>query len=143
MSITRINPYINLGGDAEQAIAFYQRALGAKVEHMMRYGEMPATEEMKLAPGQESRVMHSELRIGAGVVMVSDTMTAEPVPRGGNVQVLLDFDAPADLDQKFEALVAGGTATMAPHDTFWGARFAMLTDAYGVVWMLHAPLEKA
>lgn len=140
MSIEQINPYLNFNGTAGQAIALYERALGARVESMMRYADAP--KEMKLAPEHEGRVMHAQLRIGKGVVMVSDMMSDERVAAEGNVQVLLDFDDPTDLTQKYEALAAGGKATLPPHDAFWGAKFGMLTDAYGVCWLFHCELKK-
>jgi PhnB protein len=81
--------------------------------------------------------MHALLRIGPGVVMVSDTMPGQPLPRGANIHVCLDFDDVDDLRRRFEALAAGGTITMPLQDTFWGATFGILVDAYGVGWMLN------
>ena len=47
------------------------------------------------------------------------------------------------MAKAFEALAAGGNVTSALRDTFWGAKFGMLTDAYGVSWMFHCDLKKA
>ena len=55
----------------------------------------------------------------------------------------LDFDDIADMTKKFDALARNGTVTLPLHHTFWGARFGMLTDAYGVRWMFNSQIEKA
>ncbi len=135
MAITQLNPYLFFNGTAEQAIQLYERALGAKVDGaIMRFGEAPGTE---CAPPDRNRVMHAMLRVGGGAFMISDTMPGQPVSRDGNVEVCLQLDDPADLDRKFDALAAGGEVTMAPHDTFWGAKFGTVTDAFGIRWMLN------
>lgn len=137
MAITQLNPYLFFDGTAEQAIQLYERALGAKVEGgIMRFGDAPGVE---CAAADRNRVMHSMLHVGGGTVMVSDTMPGQPIPGEGHVEVCLQLDDPADLDRKFDALAAGGTITMAPHDAFWGARFGTLTDAFGVRWMFNCP----
>ncbi|HYD39770.1 MAG TPA: glyoxalase/bleomycin resistance/extradiol dioxygenase family protein [Anaeromyxobacter sp.] len=137
MAITQLNPYLSFDGTAEKAIQLYERALGAQVEGgIMRFGEVPG---MESAPSDRNRVMHAMLQVGGGVIMVSDSMAGQPVATEGNVEVCLQLDDPADLDQKFEALAAGGKVTMAPHDAFWGARFGALTDAFGVRWMFNCP----
>jgi len=106
----------------------------------MRFGDVPG---MNVAPEHQNRVMHARLRIGEGVIMISDTQPGMPVALEGNVHVCLDFDDVADMTKKFEALAVNGKVTLPPHDTFWGARFGMLTDAFGVRWMFNSQIEKA
>lgn len=139
MSIQQLNPYLNFDGTAEKAIALYERALGAKVEHMQRFSDMPGA---KPAPEAASRVMHAMLRIGAGTVMISDTQPGMPFTVGNNVYVCLDFDDGADMAKKFDALAAGGKVEMPLQDTFWGAKFGMLQDAYGIRWMFNHTLNR-
>lgn len=139
MSIKQLNPYLNFNGTAEKAIRLYEQALGAKTEGLMRFGEAPG---MDVAPEHKNWVIHAMLHIGEGVVMVSDTMPNMPVPSEGNAHVLLDFSDAAEMAKKFEALAAGGTITMPLHDAFWGAKFGMLTDAYGVSWMFHCEIKR-
>lgn len=138
MSIKQLNPYLNFNGTAEQAIKLYERALGAKTEGLQRFGDIPGA---KVNPEHKNRVMHARLDIGGGMLMVSDTQPGMPFTPEGNVHVCLDFDDPADLTKKFEALAAGGKVTMPVQDTFWGAKFGMLTDAYGVQWMFNCTLQ--
>ena len=87
--------------------------------------------------------MHAHLRIGEGEIMMSDSQPGMPVTTESNVQVALHFDDVADMSRKFEALAADGKVTMPLQDTFWGARFGMLTDAFGVRWMFNCELKKA
>jgi PhnB protein len=97
---------------------------------------------MPIAPGDKNRVMHAVLQLGAGTIMLSDTMPNAPVASEGNVTVSLDFDDVGDMTAKFDALGAGGKVTMPLADTFWGAKFGMLTDAFGVRWMLNCDTKK-
>jgi PhnB protein len=140
MAIKNINPYLNFDGTAEQAIALYQRALGATYDRLMRFGDAQGT---PIDPAYKDRIMHVSLRIGEGIIMLSDTMPGMPVARDSNTHVILEFDDPADETQKFNALAAGGTITMPLQDTFWGAKFGMLTDAFGIHWMFHCELKKS
>lgn len=134
MSITQLNPYLNFNGTAGEAIRLYERALGAKVEASQRFGEAPG---MTVPEEHKHRIMHARLRIGAGIVMISDAPPNMPVATEGNVHICLDFDDVADATTRFNALAAGGKITMPLQDTFWGATFGMLTDAFGVRWMFN------
>jgi len=140
MSIKQLNPYLSFNGTAAKAIQLYESALGGKTEGLMRFGDVPG---MNVAPEHQNRVMHARLRIGEGVIMISDTQPGMPVALEGNVHVCLDFDDVADMTKRFEALAVNGKVTLPPHDTFWGARFGMLTDAFGVRWMFNSQIEKA
>jgi PhnB protein len=138
MSINSVIPYLNFNGTGEKAIALYESALGAKTEHVSRFGDMPGG-----SPEHKDRVMHATLRIGGAPVMLSDTQPENPVAPEGNVQICLNFTDPEDMAKKFDALAAGGSVTMPLQDTFWGAKFGMLTDAYGVRWMFNCELKKS
>jgi PhnB protein len=92
---------------------------------------MPAPEHAR------HRIAHACLRIGEARVMLSDVPPGMPFHPEGNVHVSVALDDVADATARFEALAAGGTITMPLQDTFWGARFGMLTDAYGVRWMFN------
>jgi PhnB protein len=139
MAIKNVNPYLNFNGTAEKAIKLYEGALGAKVEHVSRFGDTPG---MDIPPSEKNRVMHALLRIGDTAVMLSDTMPNMPPPAGNNVHVSLNCDDVADMTQRFDALAAGGKVTMPLQDTFWGAKFGMLTDAFGINWMFNCETRK-
>jgi len=140
MAIKQINPYLNFNGTADKAIQLYQSALEAKVKNMMRFGD--AATGMPVAPADKNRVMHAVLDLGPSAIMMSDTMPTAPVGADGNVHITLDFDNVEEMTKKFDALAAGGQVTMPLSDTFWGARFGMLTDAYGIRWMFNCEQRK-
>jgi PhnB protein len=139
MAIKSLNPYLSFDGTAEKAIELYESALGAKTEGPMRWGDVP---DMKVAAEHRNRVMHALLHIGEGDLMLADSQPDRPAAKDTNVQVCLHFDDVADMAKKFAALGAGGQVTMPLQDTFWGARFGMLTDAYGIHWMFNCELKK-
>jgi PhnB protein len=139
MAIKKLNPYLAFDGTADKAIKLYESALGAQTETVSRFGDVPGSDT---PPEHKNRVMHAVLRIGEGVIMISDGPPGKPVAVEGNVHITLDFDDPAELTQRFDALAKGGKITMPVQDTFWGAKFGMLTDAYGIQWMLNCDLKK-
>lgn len=131
----QIAPYLNFDGDCAEAMAFYQQCLGGELFAMTF-----ADAKLGTAPEHDGRVMHARLTLaGDAMLMASDTMPgmSAPLVRGTNAWVHLACDDDAEVDARFAALADGGTPTMAPHDAFWGARFAMLTDRFGVQWMLN------
>ena len=141
MSIRRLNPYILLNGTGDKAIQLYQSALGAKIEGLMRYGDVPG---MKTVPPEHRNyIMHAMLHVGESVLMLSDTTPDRPVSDGDNVQIALDYTDPAEMAKAFDAMAAGGKVTMPIADAFWGAKFGSLTDAYGVRWMFNCEMKKA
>jgi PhnB protein len=133
MKLQSITPYLTVRGAAD-AIAFYQKAFGAKENARM--------------PAQDGeRLMHADLTIGGGTVMLSDEFpehggASAPSPgKPAGVAVAIAYDTPAEVDATFgRAVDAGCKASIEPHDAFFGARFAMLDDPFGHRWMLVAPL---
>jgi PhnB protein len=138
MTIKQLNPYLSFEGTAGKAIELYERALGAQTESLQRFGDVPGVQACAEDGG---RVMHAVLRLGPAIVMISDSPPGVAVPAGDNVQVCLDFDDEQDMVEKFGALADGGKITMPLQDTFWGAKFGMLTDAYGISWMFNCTLK--
>lgn len=140
MAIKNLNPYLNFDGNGEKAVRLYESALGAKVETLSHFGDMPGSNS---SPEHKDRVMHAVLRFENGAaVMISDTQPGMPMSVGNNAHICLDFDDVADMTKKFEALSAGGKVTMPLADTFWGAKFGMLVDAFGVSWMFNCETKK-
>lgn len=131
MAVNTITPSLTFDGKASRAIQVYERALGAKVERLMRFADGVALGR-PCPESHRDHVMHALLRVGGGMLMVMDAPPGVPVASASNVQVALDLDDPADLERRFDALAAGGVVTVAPHDAFWGGRFGMLIDAFGI-----------
>lgn len=139
MAIKHLNPYIVFNGVAEKAIGLYEKALCAKVETLMRWGQGP---EGCVAPEHKNLVMHSVLLIGGNAIMVADTPPGRPVPTDGNVRIALDFSDPSEMTKLFDALAEGGTVNLPIQDMFWGSKFGMLTDAFGVHWLFNCEVGK-
>lgn len=139
MAIKSLNPYLFFNGNAAAAIAFYEQALGAKPDGVMHWGDVPG---MDAPPANQKLVMHSQLFIGEGIVMVSDGSPGEEIPFGRNVRVTLQFTDADEMTRRFDALAQGGEITMPLADTFWGATFGMLTDKFGVAWMFNCDKAK-
>lgn len=137
--ITQLNPYLFFDGTAHEAIRFYEKALDARVEGLMRYRDMPGS---NAPPEQADQVVHCLLHLGPATLMVSDTDQGRQRGTGGNVDVSIRFDDVAEVDRRFELLSQGGKVSQAPHDAFWGDRFAAVTDRFGVRWMLTATPKK-
>jgi PhnB protein len=139
MPVRQLNPYLNFDGTAAKAIALYEKALGAKAENLQRFGDVPG---MDVKPQDKDRVMHAVLRIGAGTIMLSDSQPGRPVPTESNTWITLDYEDAAEMAKQFDALAAGGQVVMALQDTFWGAKFGMLTDAFKINWMFNCETRK-
>ena len=135
MAIKQLNPYLNFNGTADKAIQLYQSALGAKVDNIMRFGD--AAGDLPVAPADRNRVLHAKLQVGAACSCSATPCRTRRSAPTANVHITLDFDDVDDMTKKFDALAAGGKVTMPLSDTFWGARFGMLTDAYGIHWMFN------
>lgn len=137
MAIKAATPYLILNGKAEQAVAFYQRALGAKVEALQRFGDV----DQSCPAAMKSRVMHASLRVGDAVLMMSDG-SDEGAPRGGSVNVALDFDDPEQAKQCFDALAANGQVVQPLIAAPWGGLFGALGDQFGIHWMFNSASTK-
>lgn len=137
----KVEAYLMFNGRCEEAVKFYQEALGAKLEMMMRYAEAPDKPPPgMLPPGSENKIMHASLRIGESIVMASDDMSASDSSfKGFYLSVVVKTEAEAD--RAFNALAAGGKVRMPLMKTFWSPRFGMLEDRFGVAWMVNVVQE--
>jgi PhnB protein len=123
-------PYLFFDGDCRRAMEFYKSCFGGEL-HVMGYGDAPGQE---CPPGAKDRVMHAALMDGAFRLMASDVPESD-LKRGDNVHVCMDCDSLEQIEKVFPAVAQGGKVGQPLHDAFWGARFGMLTDRFGVHWM--------
>lgn len=140
MPVQQLTPYLFYDGTADQALEVYAQALDAKVEGLMRYEEMPEGANT-CPPEDKKRVMHALVHVGEARLMVSDVPSSQPEPSGASVQIVVDFDDAGEMARKFEALAASGQIHMPLHDAFWGAKFGMLEDKFGIRWMFSCAHE--
>ena len=135
----QIEPYLFFEGRCEEAVEFYRKALGAQVVMLMRYKESPEPPPPgKLPPGSENKVMHASLRIGDTTVMASDGLS-QGSPRFQGFSLSLTAPDAARAKQFFAALTDGGQVQMPLAKTFWSPLFGMVTDRFGVGWMITVP----
>ena len=128
--------YLLFEGDCRQAMTFYAEALGAELQ-LSTFAEMP-----DCPPGAEQRVMHARLSAGAAVLMASDAMPGMQQPQGRNFSISVDCESVDEQTKQFAALAVGGAVTMELQDTFWGARFGMLRDKFGLQWMFNCDVPR-
>ena len=135
----QVQPYLFFDGKCEEALDFYKSALGAKVEMMMRFKDSPEPVPAGMcAPGSENKVMHAAFHIGNSLVMASDGMAGgKPEFKGFSLSVNAANEAEAD--RMFGALGKGGKVVMPLGKTFYSPRFGMVTDKFGVGWMVIVP----
>ncbi|MEP6676952.1 MAG: VOC family protein [Ferruginibacter sp.] len=129
----KLIPYLYFNGTAEAAMNFYKEVLGAEIGHINRFSEGP----MPLAEEDKNKVMHSNFQFDGNTVMVSDTPKGKQLNENGNIQLSVDADSVEKINELFPKMAEGGTITMELQDTFWGARFGMLKDKFGISWMFN------
>jgi PhnB protein len=132
----QIQPYLFFDGRCEEALEFYRSKLGAEVMMLMRYKDSPEPPRPGMVPpGSENKVMHSSVRIGDTTVMASDgRCTGKPSFQGFALSLTVPNDAQAE--RLFASLADGGQVQMALAKTFFSSRFGMVTDRFGVSWMI-------
>jgi PhnB protein len=135
----QIQPYLFFEGRCDEALEYYGRALGAEVTMLMRYKDNPEPpEKSKTPPGSENKVMHASLRVGETTVMASDGF-CQGKPNFQGFSLTLTVANEDEADRKFAALADGGQVRMPLARTFFSPRFGMLTDRFGVGWMIIVP----
>jgi PhnB protein len=133
-----IVPYLSFNGDAAAALAFYAKALDGQVIFQQTFGESP----MECPPGFKDKIMHATFQAGDLKMMASDCPPDIKVTPGTNMSLSLNFPSLESIEKVFAALSEGATITMPLQDTFWGARFGMLVDKFGINWMFNFDLQK-
>ena len=132
----KVEAYLFFNGQCDEAIAFYQSALGAQVEMLMRFHEMPEPHEPGMIPeGMEEKVMHASLLIGETRVMASDGNCNESAKFDG-FSLSLQVETKEHANKLFNALAEEGTVIMPIGETFWSPHFGMVTDKFGMGWMI-------
>ncbi|HEX6980087.1 MAG TPA: VOC family protein [Alphaproteobacteria bacterium] len=131
-----VQPYLFFEGRCEEAVEFYRRALGAEVTMLMRFKESPEPPQAGcVALGSEDKVMHASFRIGETAVMASDgRCTGQPSFQGFSLSITAKDEAEAA--RLFTALAEGGQVQMPLGKTFFSPCFGMVTDRFGVSWMI-------
>jgi len=129
-----VTPYLMFNGHCEEAINFYKAELGAEVLAMLRFKENPPPPD-KVPPNWDNKIMHSCFKIGDTQIMATDGDSADK--RGFNgVTLSIQVNSEAEADRAFNGLSKGGQVKMPLAKTFFSPRFGMVSDRFGVSWMV-------
>ncbi len=135
MSHAEISPYLFFSGRCEEALNYYKRALNAEIDMIMRFNESPdPVPPGMLQPGFESKIMHASMRLLGIRIMASDGCDDKSKFDGFRLAITVETESEAH--RVFDALATGGTVLMPLTKTFWSPCYGMVTDAFGVGWMV-------
>jgi PhnB protein len=129
----QIQPYLSFEGRADEAIEFYKKAIGAKVDMLMRFKEAP--DQSMVTPESKDKVMHAALHAGDTQLLMSDGRCTGSANFNG-IALALSVGTEADAERIFNALADGGKVNMPLAKTFFSPKFGMVADKFGVGWMV-------
>src|SRR5690606_17431770 len=130
-----VQPYLDFAGRCEEALEFYRQAVDAKVNELMRYGEYQGEMTCEGPAPAPEKIMHASATIGDSMVMASAGMS-QGNPRFEGIALTLSVDSDEEAKRRFEALSQDGKIIMPIGPTFFASQFGMLSDRFGVMWMV-------
>jgi len=134
----QVTSYIFFNGRCAEALSFYEKVLGAKIEQKMTYGESPAAAHMADTP--PGHIIHARFRIGASTILASDGDTP---PQAARFSLCIHAGDAGEAERVFAGLAEGGEVRMKMDRTFFAARFGMASDKFGIPWMVICEKENA
>ncbi|MGA9118452.1 MAG: VOC family protein [Bacteroidota bacterium] len=138
-----LNTYLNFAGTTEEAFKFYKSVFGGEFTFLQRFKDTP--EGAKIPEKERDKLMHVSLPVGKGnILMATDALESmgQKLTIGNNFFLFLEAESKEEAVTLFNKLSAGGKATMALQDTFWGAYFGMLKDKFEMQWMVNYTYPK-
>jgi PhnB protein len=138
--MSRVNTYLNFQGQTEEAFALYAKTFGTDVTALTRFSELPGGAPADIPEAERSLVMHAELPIiGGHVLMATDMLRSmgQETRVGNNTTICLDVDSRDEADRLYGALSDGGTEGSPMADMPWGAYWGVILDRFGIRWMVN------
>ncbi|WP_066304968.1 VOC family protein [Bacillus sp. FJAT-29814] len=129
----QITPYLMFDGNAKEALEFYRDVFGGEISNLKTYGEA----DYPTPPEANDRIIHAQFRKGDLLIMVSDAFPGSKVVVGNNISLTLDFESEEEIQTIYDALREKGSVHMELQDTFWGAKYGKVKDAFGMIWDLN------
>jgi PhnB protein len=129
---TVLNPYLNFRGNAREAMEFYQGVFGGDLR-MMTFKEYNASED----PSEDDQIMHAQLEADGLIFMAADTPKRMDYSEGSNFSMSLSGEDETQLRRYFDKLADGGMVMMPLEKAMWGDTFGMLTDRFGIRWLVN------
>jgi len=134
--MTQAIAYLGFDGNCADAMRFYEKALGGKLEVLMSGAESPMAEQMPKEFAH--RILHARLALpGGGLLYAGDTPTNVPYEGIKGVSIAVDYASVAEAEKVFNALAEGGQVTMPMQPAFWARRWGMLIDRFGTPWIVN------
>ena len=132
-----LNPYLNFQGNTEEAFNFYKSVFDGEFVALMRFKETPEAGTMPAS--EQDKIMHIALSIGKDNILMGTDMLesmGQTLQAGNNLSLAIGADSDEEANKLFHGLSAGGQVTMPLQKAFWGDYFGMLTDKFGIQWMV-------
>jgi PhnB protein len=129
--------YLNFDGSCREAMSFYAKNLGADLQ-LLQFSDVPGD----FPPESKDKIMHARLSKGKTLLMGSDLLPGMALKRGNDLWISMSCESLEEIEGLFPAFAEGGSVMMPLHDAFWGARFGVLRDRFGVGWMFNFELPK-
>ncbi|MEP6467935.1 MAG: VOC family protein [Parafilimonas sp.] len=126
-------PYLHFNGNAEEVLNFYRDVFDGEIIMINRYGDSP----MKSDESLKDKIIHSRVKFGENILMISDSFDGRLANADGNIQLSVEIDDTKKIEEVFNKMAEGGKITMPLAKQFWGATFGMLQDKFGVNWMFN------
>jgi PhnB protein len=138
-------PYLFFDGNCADAIRFYESTLGGTIKSTMLYKDLPAEatpvdDPMRLTFGD--RIMNTQLELpGGSYIYASDAHPTMQHHGVNGFSLALNFDSADEAEEMFNKLADGGSVQMPFSPSFWAEKFGMLTDKFGIEWMINGNLQ--
>jgi PhnB protein len=132
-----VSPYIAFKGNCREAIEFYKSALDAEVLFTQTVGASPMSDM-----GPPDNIMHCTIKVGGSTIMMCDDARPEAAGGDGNISLAIGLNDPERAKQLFEKLAKDGSAVMPLAKTYWAEAFGMVTDKFGIKWMINCDAPK-
>lgn len=131
----KINTYLSFDGSAAEAMHSYEEILGAKLDSLVKFGDMPNADHMP--PGSAGKVMHAQLSVGdGGTLMASDWIGGRPYQGMKGFSIALGYESADEARRVFDALGQGGMTIMPLQPSFFAETFGMVIDRFGAPWTI-------
>ena len=141
--MTTVNIYLSFNGNCEKAFTFYKSVFGGEFNYVGRFKDMPPSEEYPMAEADKERIMHVGLPISKETILLgSDCESNGDFVQGNNFSICINPDSEEEARRIFNALAEGGNVAMPLEKTFWSPLFGMLTDQFGINWMVDIAVEQ-
>lgn len=137
--MTTINIYLTFNGNCEEAFNFYKSVFGGDFQYMGRFKEMSGNGEYPVSPDDAEKIMHVSLPISKETTLMGSDTAGEwgaTFVQGNNFSISISTDTKQEAERLFNGLADGGRITMPLSKTFWSEYYGMLTDKFGINWMV-------